>query len=187
MGKLILTIFVVCFIFLQLLDTPVAAQKNRPLGEQSQEVIRNGDVIQVGTQSKIDTTTSANGSESSALATTSTSSAQPSSNNSSSATASGFIRPQGFALSLTSYVNWLLTTIIVLALLLAFAQFIIAGFEWITSGGDKSKTESSRSRIVHVFIGILVLSASYAIIQFIAYLLGFGTLNEALSNIRRIN
>lgn len=179
MSKLLLYCaisFLISFVLLTALPSQALAQKSLSLEKQSQQVSRTDDVVQVTTTTKSERATA---SSPAALTTTTTATG--------SATASGSIDiPTGFAPNLSTYINWLLSAIIVLALLLAFFHFITAGIEWITSGGDKSKTDNARSRITHVFIGIIILSASYAIIQFIAYILGFESLNDALSSMTRI-
>lgn len=168
-------IFLVSFVLFTSLPSQALAQKSLSLEEQSQQVSRTDDVVQVTTATK------------SERATTSPTSLTTTTAATNSATASGSIDiPTGFAPNLSTYINWLLSAIIVLALLLAFFHFIMAGIEWITSGGDKSKTDTARSRITNVFIGIIILSASYAIVQFIAYILGFESLNDALNSMTRI-
>ncbi|MEX0896297.1 MAG: pilin [Patescibacteria group bacterium] len=157
----------------------VSAQKSLPLDQQSQEVQRTGDQVQIGMQGQDDT------SPTNELA----SANQDTISTTRSASLSGIANtpPQGFASSLTQYINWLLSAVMVIVLLLAFFQFITAGFEWITSGGDSSKTESARQRIINAFVGVLIVSAAYAVTQFVAYILGFESINDALTNVRRIN
>lgn len=96
-------------------------------------------------------------------------------------------QPQGFANNLGSYLNFVLGFVIVVSLLLAFLNFIQAGIQWITSGGDKGKTEEARNKIVHAVIGILIVSSSFAVASFVAYILGFESINDALFSISRIN
>jgi hypothetical protein len=42
-------------------------------------------------------------------------------------------------------------------------QLVMAGLDWIGSGGDSSKLEKARHRLTNAVIGLLVLSASFAI------------------------
>ena len=44
-------------------------------------------------------------------------------------------------------------------------QFLIGGFNWITSGGDKAKLTSSRDRITNSLIGLIILVISWAILS----------------------
>jgi hypothetical protein len=96
-------------------------------------------------------------------------------------------RPMGFAEDLGSYINAILSLVIVVSLLLVFFNFIMAGFQWITSGGDKGKTEEARNKIVNAVIGILIVSSSFAVAGFVAYILGFESFNDAMQNVSRIN
>jgi hypothetical protein len=44
-------------------------------------------------------------------------------------------------------------------------QFIIGGFFWITSGGDKNKLHEARERITNAAIGLLIVVAGWAILS----------------------
>lgn len=95
-------------------------------------------------------------------------------------------QPLGFAPDLGTYINAILNMVIVISLLLVFLYFIFAGFQWITSGGDRGKTEEARNKIIHAGIGILIVSASFALVTFVAYILGFSSVNDAISHIQPI-
>lgn len=94
--------------------------------------------------------------------------------------------PAGYSESIGDLISFLLRVVMVVALLLVLLAFITAGIEWITSGGDKGKTESARNRIVAAFIGVLVLSGAYALVLLVAYILGFDSLEDVFSSIQRI-
>jgi hypothetical protein len=51
-------------------------------------------------------------------------------------------------------------------------QFLIGGFNWITSGGDKAKLQQARDRITNAFIGLIVLVAGAAILSLAGTFLG---------------
>jgi hypothetical protein len=63
--------------------------------------------------------------------------------------------------------------IFVIAALAFFFMFIIGGIQWITSGGDKTATESARGRITAALIGLVIVFLVYAILNLINTLLGF--------------
>lgn len=44
-------------------------------------------------------------------------------------------------------------------------QFLIGGFNWITSGGDKAKLQSARDRITNSLIGLIVVVISWAMLS----------------------
>lgn len=100
---------------------------------------------------------------------------------------SAIVQPVGFVGDLGSYVNFLLNLVMAVSLLLAFLYFILAGLQWITSGGDKSKTEEARNKIVNAFVGILIVASSFALASYVAWILGFESINDAITGIRRIN
>lgn len=57
-----------------------------------------------------------------------------------------------------------------------FFQFIIGGFNWITSGGDKGKLTQARDRITNAFIGLIIVVAGWAILALTGKVLGLDTL-----------
>lgn len=63
--------------------------------------------------------------------------------------------------------------ILVVAALAAFIYLIWGGVSWITSGGDKTKTEAARSRIMAAIIGLFVVFAAWAIMSILGEFFGF--------------
>lgn len=94
---------------------------------------------------------------------------------------------QGWASDLGALINSVLNIVMVVALLLVFLYLILGGIQWITSGGDKGKTEEARNKITAAIIGIIILAAAYALVQFVAYILGFESFSGALQNVNQIN
>ena len=92
--------------------------------------------------------------------------------------------PDGFFTDIGELINKALRFVMVIAALLVFMYLIWGGIEWITSGGDKGKTESARNKITSAVIGLIVVAASYAILQLTLNFLGFtGGLNEVFETI----
>lgn len=73
-----------------------------------------------------------------------------------------------------SLLTGLLNMVMFVAALLVFAYLIWGGIQWITSGGDKGKTEEARNKITAAIIGLAVLAASYAIFLIVLSFLGVG-------------
>lgn len=77
---------------------------------------------------------------------------------------------------------------IVFALLLVLFYLIIGGIQWITSGGDKGKTESARNKITAAVVGLAIVAASWAIFTIVGYIFGVNIagsgLQDALQQIR---
>lgn len=91
--------------------------------------------------------------------------------------------PSGFFTDIGVLINKALQFVLVIAALLVFLYLIWGGIEWITSGGDKGKTESARNKITAAVIGLIVVAASFAILQLALTFLGVGSINEVINTI----
>jgi len=80
--------------------------------------------------------------------------------------------PDMFFTDIGQMINKALNFVMVLGALLVFMYLIWGGIEWITSGGDKGKTESARNKITAAIIGLIVLASSWAILMLILGFLG---------------
>jgi hypothetical protein len=60
----------------------------------------------------------------------------------------------------------------IIAGILTFALLVMGGIEWLTSGGDKTKTENARNRITSAIVGLAIVAASWALMKLIAYFFG---------------
>ncbi len=69
-------------------------------------------------------------------------------------------------------ITGLLNMVMFVAALLVFAYLVWGGIQWITSGGDKGKTEEARNKITAAVIGLAVVAASYAIFLLVISFLG---------------
>ncbi len=94
---------------------------------------------------------------------------------------------KGFATSFGGLVNGLVSFVMVIAAVMVFLYLIWGGIEWITSGGDKGKTEAARNKITSAVIGLIVVAASYAIMTLALNFLGFSNLNEVFQNTKTID
>lgn len=95
--------------------------------------------------------------------------------------------PRGFALSFGDLLNGVLSFVLIIGALLVLFYLILGGIEWITSGGDKGKTEGARNKITAAVIGLIVLAAAWAILTVVLNFLGFRNLNEVFDNAGTIN
>ncbi|MEK7533108.1 MAG: hypothetical protein AAB542_01630 [Patescibacteria group bacterium] len=67
-------------------------------------------------------------------------------------------------------------------------QFIIGGFNWINSGGDKAKLQTSRDRLTNALIGLIVVVAGWAILALAGTFFGFDfTLSNPGSLLEQLN
>jgi hypothetical protein len=94
---------------------------------------------------------------------------------------------KGFAMDIGNVINFVLRVVMVIAVLLVFFYLVLGGIEWITSGGEKGKTEAARNKITSAVIGLIVLAASYAILTLLLRFLGFESLEGAINNVNPIN
>lgn len=91
---------------------------------------------------------------------------------------------KGYADNVGALINAVLTFVMVLAALLVFLYLIWGGIEWITSGGDKGKTESARNKITAAIVGLIILAASYAILQLALNFVGLDITNLNFKTIK---
>lgn len=62
-----------------------------------------------------------------------------------------------------------------LAAIIAFAYLLLAGFQYITAGGDAAKATTARTGIVNALVGIIVILISYILLKYVGTsLLGSG-------------
>lgn len=77
---------------------------------------------------------------------------------------------------------------LLLSALLVFGYLVMGGIQWITSGGDKGKTEAARNKITAALVGLAIVASSYAIMQIIAFFFGInifgGGISETLQQIK---
>jgi hypothetical protein len=87
-------------------------------------------------------------------------------------------KPEGFAGDFGALVNSVLSIVMVIAALLVFFYLIWGGIEWITSGGDKGQTEKARNKITAAVIGLIILAASFAVLNLALNFIGFDNLDQ---------
>ena len=65
--------------------------------------------------------------------------------------------------SLGEFLGALLTLLFLLAGIIVFAYLVWGGLQWITSGGDKAKTQEARDRITAALVGLAVIAVAWAV------------------------
>lgn len=80
---------------------------------------------------------------------------------------------QAFGMMISGIVGFLL----VLATIWAFVQILLAGINWISSGGDKGKLEAAQQRITQGIIGLFIVFAAWGI--FLILLRFFGIIQAS--------
>lgn len=90
--------------------------------------------------------------------------------------------PAGFlpTMELGSFLTWVLNIVFLIAAIIALVYLIWGAFNWITSGGDKSKTADARNKIIAAVVGLVLLAAAWLILQIVLSLLNAGSFNDLL-------
>ena len=60
-----------------------------------------------------------------------------------------------------------LNFVFIVAAVAFFFMFVLGGIAWITSGGDKGKTEAARNRITAGLVGLIIVFAAWAILSLV--------------------
>lgn len=85
----------------------------------------------------------------------------------------GIAQPTGMKITdIGVLISRTISVAFIIAGILTFAFLVWGGIDWLTSGGDKTKTESARNRITAALVGLAIVAASWAIMKLIAYFFG---------------
>ena len=76
-----------------------------------------------------------------------------------------------------------ITTLVVIAIIIAVIFLVWGGIKWIMSGGDKAKVESARNTIIGGIVGLILVFLAYFIITLVAGLFGVNMGNLSLPNL----
>lgn len=90
--------------------------------------------------------------------------------------APGGIPEGGLTLVETIFGN-VLTIMITIAVIFTIVGIVWSGIQWITSGGDKSKVQSARSRMVWAVVGLCIALGTFLILNIIGYFFKVDLLN----------
>ncbi len=55
-------------------------------------------------------------------------------------------------------------------------QILYSGYEWISAGGDSKKIATSRDRITHSFIGLVIVIGAWSLLAIAGQFFGYDTL-----------
>jgi len=78
--------------------------------------------------------------------------------------------------SAANAIRTLIAFAIVFAIVFALFMFIYAGWQWMTSAGDKQKLQQARQRITYAIIGLIVVFISFFIINILGQFFGVNLL-----------
>lgn len=74
--------------------------------------------------------------------------------------------------ALGSIISSLVGVFLILSFISALLYMLLGGFDWITSGGDKTKLQSSRDKITNSLVGLVVVGASWAVMMIVSNFMG---------------
>ena len=80
-------------------------------------------------------------------------------------------------LQFSQVVSAAIQIVLVVAAIIFFFMLVLGGLKWITSGGDKGKTEGARSQITAALVGLVIVFAAWAIVQLIEAFFGVSILS----------
>lgn len=63
----------------------------------------------------------------------------------------------------------IVTSLLIVAIILALIFLVFGGIKWITSGGDKAKLDSARSHITASIVGLIIALLALAIVNLISF------------------
>lgn len=82
----------------------------------------------------------------------------------------------GAITNLELFLSNLIGFLTTLAAIFFIIYFFMGAFGWVTSGGDKGKTEKAREQITQGVLGLVLIIAAYAIIGLIGSIIGLDIL-----------
>lgn len=85
--------------------------------------------------------------------------------------------------TMSGILSVLIQFLIVVVALVFFFVLVIGGLKWITSGGDEKKVAAARSEITNALIGLVIVFASWAIMNLIGRTFGIDINNLVLPTI----
>jgi hypothetical protein len=94
----------------------------------------------------------------------------------------GVPQPPGFQIeNIGTLISGAIGVALLIAGILVFVYLVWGGIEWITSGGDKAKTEEARTRITNALVGLAIVAAAWAVMKLIEFFFGITILSENVS------
>lgn len=78
---------------------------------------------------------------------------------------------------LNSFISTIIGVITVVAGLAFLLYFAIGGLKWITSSGEKAKSEEAKTELTQAAIGLIVVAVSYFIAGIVGGVVGLDILN----------
>jgi cytochrome b subunit of formate dehydrogenase len=85
-----------------------------------------------------------------------------------------------------AFVRGIIRVVFIFATLAVLLFLIYGGFKWVTSGGDKTKTEEARGTITAAIVGLAIIALSFIIVRLLEAFFGInitkGGIIEQINN-----
>jgi hypothetical protein len=75
--------------------------------------------------------------------------------------------------TVSTLVNPIIADVLIVSGILAFGTILFAGFAYVTSAGDKAKTQQASQALTYGIIGLVVVVAAYLITKLMGSIFGF--------------
>lgn len=86
-------------------------------------------------------------------------------------------------LTIGGIISGIIRLLVIVAAVLFFLWLVLGGIKWITSGGDKAKTEEARQQITAALVGLVIVFSAWAIAQLINVLFKVDLFNLQIQEI----
>lgn len=87
--------------------------------------------------------------------------------------------------SLGAIISTMVAALILFGFLAAMLLLITGSLSWITSGGDKTKLEAAREKIINAIVGLIILASVWAMITIVGQLVGLDIKNLPIPQISK--
>lgn len=75
--------------------------------------------------------------------------------------------------TLSTLINPIIANVLIISGIIAFGTILVAGFTYISAGGDKTKTAQASQALTYGIIGLVVVIAAFIITKLMGAILGF--------------
>jgi TRAP-type C4-dicarboxylate transport system permease small subunit len=72
----------------------------------------------------------------------------------------------------SQFLSNIISTLLIVAVLAFFFYFILGGFQYIISSGEKTAVEEAKNKITYAFIGFIIVAIAWAVLKLITYFFG---------------
>jgi tellurite resistance protein TehA-like permease len=81
-----------------------------------------------------------------------------------------------------AFIRGIIRVVFIFATLAVLLFLIYGGFKWVTSGGDKTKTEEARGTITAAIVGLAIIALSFIIVRLLEAFFGINITKGGIIN-----